>query len=868
MLTLLQCDFNPPDNGMKLVISGHCLDLSLISLPDAAGTVQVRFNSSLTGSVQEYTFSLTVIPNNDPPAFRLNCSTHARRLWGSGTPIPWAIPNACAAACSDPDSSTGEGPCFNMEVWQDIVTPMFVPACSKYEQDQPNCDNHISIQSENCGVVGKEACCVCGGGAANRPLINPGDCSITVTIVQLTPAERTGAQVEVPESAASPYPYNNRISSQACIAAIELQHAAIDMMPSPWKSAADEQYQNLTFSVHPVDHQNIARFFSPFAQPSIDATGTLTLCLERGKTHGVIAFDVFIQDDGGVEHGGSNTYGPARLNVEILPVNQEPSFELCCGSAVHAVHSTGLHVLPAFIVNICKGERDESGRDLEASQNISFTVVVLPDVSEQMFVKPPRVHVNGTLEFTLRDGASGMAQVYVSMKDDGGNSYGGIDSSRNISFDIAVSSAYLEIVLSGIPPEGSAEQQAMCDIATDLQISCGLVVKAGPGIYHVRAGTMDALLHIGQRAEYVKSIGRGPLPRTIDGSLDSTRDRRLLEWPFVDPKDPDGGQGWEAWMIPAGTEYITLPCLSSGRHAPSCEVNLAGVPASSLLFLTIDIVHTDFREEDEFISSVTAGSKQLGQSFLVSGGSDQECNVSTRILDTVPIEEQLVSESGVLTVRLATTSSVGMFMCEGSSLMANVSLMANSLHVLSAKIMRPNLNHGVGSFEMAQSQFTMTGYEYPGSHPLVLENFIANIVEPSDTELDLQGRARLIFTVRPIRYKPHITIPEWTHDGSDGGLLLGFQSEPATNGSEVATTASPWYSCRTCIQESSKIPGEDFVPIRLHRTELDGMTDARIVNLTLTLAQSHQAPNGIVLSFPVHLSHLCNTPWQCSALPY
>ena len=841
----LQCLFNPPENGMKIDLSGNCLDLSLISLPDAAGTVQVHFISTLAGSAQEFNFTLTVLPANDPPVFRLNCSTDVRRLWGSGAPLPWATYQACKSACSDPKSSTGEGPCLNMEVWLDFITPMFNPGCSKYDQDpQDTCHNHISVQSKNCGIVGKEACCVCGGGARNRPLIDSKECSITVTIIQLTPAERKGANVEVPKSADSPYPYNSKISSRACVAAVEVRHAAIDMLPSPWPSATDEQYQNLTFWVHPVDPQNIARFFSPLAQPSIDAkTGTLTLCLERGKTHGEVAFDVFIQDDGGVDNSGTKSYGPARLNVKILQVNQEPTFQLCCGSTVHAIQSSGLHALPAFIVNISMGERDESGQDLEASQDVSFTVVV--SVSEHMFVMPPRIHANGTLEFMLRDGVSGVAKVDVSVQDDGGTIYGGINSSQNISFDVAISSDYLEIVLSGIPPEGR-EQQVMCDIATDLQISCESVVKAGPGIYHVSVGTTEAVLRVGERAAYVKSIGRGPLPRTLAGSVDNAKDRRLLASPQVDPKAPDGGQAWEAWMIPAGTEYLSVPCTSSRRHAPSCEVHLADVPASSLLFLTIDVVHTDFAQENEFISSVTAGSRQLGQSLLVSGGSDEECNVSTRILDTIPIEGSLLSQSGVLTVRVATSSSVGMFMCNGSTLVAKVSLMTNALSVLSSKIIRSNLNQGTGSFELALSHLTMTGNESSGSHPLVLENFIANVVEPSETELDLQGRARLVFTVRPVRYKPHVTAPKWTHDGTDGGLLLGFQPQQSSNVSEQATAANPWYSCYHCINVSSNIPGEDFTPIQLHRTALDGRAGARIMNLTLTLAQSLGTPNGIV----------------------
>jgi len=519
--------------------------------------------------------------------------------------------------------------------------------------------------------------------------------------------------------------------------------------------------------------------------------------------------------------------------------------------------SSGVHILNAFFLDITKGERDYLGVDLEIAQTVTFSV----SVSEGVFFKSvPYVHSNGTLVFELVDAVSGIVHLNVSLTDDGGYERKGINVSSIATFDLVISGTLLEVVLSAPAIE---DKSAMCDIAIDLGIPCDYVVQKYGGVYHVMAGKVEDLLLIAQRASYLMQVGRGPAPRTANGIVDDSRDSRSLLWMQVNASSPGGGEGWESWMIPAGTLYVTATCSSTMRVAPKCEVQFPGVPAGSLMFLTVDVQHSDFGDTDEYIDSVTAGSQVLGTSFLTSDGSDDECDISSRIIDTAPVDASMLSDAGTLSVRMSTTSTVGFYLCEGQSLTAKVMLIASTLSVTSVKVLRYNLGGGLGSFQIAKPHVTIVGYQYPMSMPLVLKDLVANISEPMHTELDLQGRARLVFHMRPIRFKPYVSAFHWREDGSDGGLLLGFASPTAPNGnishfnqshsnaSNGTMQGAPWYSCAYCLNQSHDTG--DGLGIVIHRKHWHGIPDAQISHLSVSVAQSDLGLNGVV-EFEISMS--------------
>jgi len=102
-------------------------------------------------------------------------------------------------------------------------------------------------QSDNCGFTAQDACCVCGGGVKNRPLLASGDCSLSLQVHQLTPAERMRAQMQLPANNLARYPYNPRSTERVCSAQVTLQHAGIDIVNAMWL-ARDERHQLVRFA--------------------------------------------------------------------------------------------------------------------------------------------------------------------------------------------------------------------------------------------------------------------------------------------------------------------------------------------------------------------------------------------------------------------------------------------------------------------------------------------------------------------------------------------------------------------------------------------------------------------------------------------
>ena len=833
------CHASPPLGGMAFQGDGVCRDLKLQTKPDASGSISVHFTVKLGNFSHDYALRVLVLANNDAPAFRFNCS---RTLLRHPAEKSLSSSLLCTANCGDGASTIGSGVCLDASNWLNDTASL---TCGE-----------TCYHGTSCGVSANKACCSCGGGTRNAPLLDPRACTLTVTVKQLTPAERwiSGSKM----SNAAQYPYNTVAMQRECLATVQLEHAAVEISAARWLQS-DELTQNTSFSVVPI-HANFTRSFSHFGLPSIDSlTGNLTICLERGRAHGRVPFDVFLWDDGGTQNGGVNVYGPARLNVNIAFVNQEPSFVLCCGSVLHVIESSGHHSIPDFVRNMSKGERDASGVDLEESQLLTFVVSVSPALQPVAFIQPPTVHANGTLEFHLKSDFSGVVQVNISLIDDGGSENGGVNESNATTFDLVISSGYIEFSVTP-PPSPEEDAEVVCELAQDLLVPCKLMTKEKDGVYRVMPGGASALVQVAQRALELERKGRRPFARVLSEQNEDF---------VIDGAALDENRTWDAWMLASGSRFFSQDCLSATPVAPSCQVNMTGLPPEARIFLSLDVVQTDFYDADEHLSSISAGDEQLGSLLLTSGGSDAQCNLSVRVLDFVNVNASNVLMSqpgaGYLPVRVTTPGTVGYHTCDGWSLKAKVLVVTNNRHVASFKVARYNLGNGVGSFDLSMSHLTITGQHYDIHRPLVLTSFITNITEPSDTELDPQGRARLVFCIRPIRFKPFVNA-SWNADGSDGGLFLGFQSSSSQHsgstgssqgdtdamldGSSYSTSdrSGSWYLCLYCVNESSADPGRPSPgPILVHRSHWQEISDGRISDISLTFVQRDPYLNGMLL---------------------
>ncbi len=187
---------------------------------------------------------------------------------------------------------------------------------------------------------------------------------------------------------------------------------------------SDEQNQVLSAFAVTAD----ANFF--VVQPSISSTGTLSFTPSPNKS-GNVFVSVKLNDNGGVSNGGVD----ATTNIfviNILPVNDPPSFQLTGSTSLQAV--TGPNTLIGFATGFAPG-----GGEDELSQVVSDYLVSVD--SPGLFAVLPSISNDGTLRFTPATDRNGIATVAVRVRDNGGTLNGGVDLSSSQNFSITVGTA-------------------------------------------------------------------------------------------------------------------------------------------------------------------------------------------------------------------------------------------------------------------------------------------------------------------------------------------------------------------------------------------------------------------------------------------
>ncbi len=151
---------------------------------------------------------------------------------------------------------------------------------------------------------------------------------------------------------------------------------------------------------------------------------------DNGAPYTTFTFQV--EDDGGTANGGVNLDQTANtLTINITAVNDAPVFVL--GAADVPVPSPGVDtpvVIAAFATGISRGPTNEAG------QTLTFTVT--NDDNALFTVQPDIDETTGDLTFTVAAGAVGVANVTVTLTDNGGTSDGGVNF-LTLQFTITIS---------------------------------------------------------------------------------------------------------------------------------------------------------------------------------------------------------------------------------------------------------------------------------------------------------------------------------------------------------------------------------------------------------------------------------------------
>ncbi|WP_461164541.1 tandem-95 repeat protein [Arthrobacter sp. R4-81] len=124
----------------------------------------------------------------------------------------------------------------------------------------------------------------------------------------------------------------------------------------------------------------------------------------------------------------SNT---VTVNIIVNPSNEVPSFIKGADQTVPS--NSGSQLLPSWATSISTGAG-------ESGQTASFTAT---NNNPALFTVQPSVSGTGTLSYTPAPQAAGVATVILSLQDNGGTAFGGLDTSPVQTFTISVGAAPL-----------------------------------------------------------------------------------------------------------------------------------------------------------------------------------------------------------------------------------------------------------------------------------------------------------------------------------------------------------------------------------------------------------------------------------------
>ncbi len=186
----------------------------------------------------------------------------------------------------------------------------------------------------------------------------------------------------------------------------------------------DEAGQTLSFNLNVTGTTGSLLFTTP---PAIDpSTGTLTYEASP-STFGVATVSVVLSDNGGTDNGGVNASAPQVFTLEVLFVNNAPTF--IGGGNVTVDEDSGAY-------NSLWATAIDDG-DPGISQVLNF--IVLSNDNPSLFAASPGINAStGNLSFLPAANANGVANLSVELRDNGGTANGGVDASLPVNFSITV----------------------------------------------------------------------------------------------------------------------------------------------------------------------------------------------------------------------------------------------------------------------------------------------------------------------------------------------------------------------------------------------------------------------------------------------
>ncbi|MBF0451656.1 MAG: tandem-95 repeat protein [Candidatus Magnetomorum sp.] len=370
--------------------------LSFVPIPDAKGEVSITVTVNDHGrlnNTQSYLLSVFVEPVNDPPDFTPGENVDAFEDNGEQTFFEWAK-NISPGPQDEADQvvtfyvSNDNNSLFKKvpDISSD-GTLTFTPSSNSYGIA------NVSVYIEDNGTINRTR-------TKNARLF-----TITIKPVNDPPSFITGPNQTVLED--SPLQI--------------ISGWANHIMAGP----VNESIQELHFI---VNTDNLSLFKKA---PEISPDGSLSYEPEQNES-GIARLEINLMDNGGIEHGGNNKSYTQITTIEILPVNDKPSFSM--GMDITVTEDCEYQSIENWASHISPGPENESHQD----QVFYLTTTVIHVNSNQLFEQEPVISKTGTLEFKPAKDAFGAASVSVFLKDDGGTENYGNDQTSTQIFHISI----------------------------------------------------------------------------------------------------------------------------------------------------------------------------------------------------------------------------------------------------------------------------------------------------------------------------------------------------------------------------------------------------------------------------------------------
>ena len=196
-------------------------------------------------------------------------------------------------------------------------------------------------------------------------------------------------------------------------------------------SASTLEDQSITVNLSGTDNENDPLGFVIVSAPGNGSLGAVTQTGPQSATvqytpdadaYGSDSFTFTVND-------GQVTSAAATIALTVMPVNDVPSFT---GGGDQAVNEdAGTQAVNAWATAISAGPANESGQLLD---------FIVGNDNNALFSTPPTISAAGVLNYTPAANANGVANVTVSLHDNGGTANGGVDTSAPQTFTITINS--------------------------------------------------------------------------------------------------------------------------------------------------------------------------------------------------------------------------------------------------------------------------------------------------------------------------------------------------------------------------------------------------------------------------------------------